>query len=310
MRTVLRNGSRRNGNQKKSSKLLGRAIRSILPDLSGLETLEDRRMLSVPPPTGWANQDIGRPGDPVIAGDTTYSAFDGHTGASYSLSGTFTQLASGSDDWTGGDHLQYAWDTTKLDGDGKVIVTVNSFTPTSGTLNAWAKTGIMFRAANPATGTFDVGNQNLSLCLTGGNAGGMQVVVRPAQDALAQTYSYDYSASPGYSTPITTTGSLPLTMALSRQGNNFTASWLAPLLQISYSGTVGATMQVTGDASGNPVNLLLIDNSNPGMPYTIRWPATAGPTGFTICRRPSRRSPGTRSPERRRTAAVRRRSWR
>ena len=78
--------------------------------LSALEGLEARQLLSLPPPAGWLNMDIGTA--TANPGNATYNAG----------TGVYTIQGSGDDIWNNADGFQYAY--TPLVGDGP-----NNFLP-------------------------------------------------------------------------------------------------------------------------------------------------------------------------------------
>jgi hypothetical protein len=73
------------------------------------------------------HQDLGTPGNPSPAGNTTFS------------NGAYTLTASGSDIWDSADHFQYAYET--LTGDGEIIARLVS----ANAPDFWTKAGLMIR---------------------------------------------------------------------------------------------------------------------------------------------------------------------
>jgi len=132
------------------------------------EGLEGRVMLALP--GGWSQQDIGTAGDPALAGSADYN----------SSTSTYTVVGGGSDIWDPGDHFHYAYRT--VSGNCTVVGRVMTLAPvSSGTLNEWAKAGIMMRA------NLDPSSPHATMVITGDHGASFQRRVQTESDSAEDT---------------------------------------------------------------------------------------------------------------------------
>lgn len=100
----------------------------------------------------------------------------GSTGGSTTfLNGLWTVQAEGNDIWNTADQFRYTH--IQLSGDGEVVVRVISLAAVTGTLDVWAKAGVMIRQSNAA------GSIHAFMAATGANGAAFQN--RPTVDAAS-----------------------------------------------------------------------------------------------------------------------------
>jgi hypothetical protein len=141
------------------------------------------------------HQDIGVPGNPAPAGNTTFS------------NGVYTLTASGDDIWDSADRFQYAYET--LTGDGEIIARLVS----ANAPDFWTKAGVMIRADLSASSPNDI-------MLDTPNAGHQEPVMQwrdAPGNGSGDTGNHGTGTTPNVPTPIW--------LRLVRNGNTFTGYW-------------------------------------------------------------------------------------
>lgn len=206
---------------------------------------------------GWSHEDVGLVGWPGFA------SYD-------SASGTLTVGGSGSDIWGTSDAFSFAYQ--QLQGDGSIVVRVDSLTNT----DAWAKVGLMFRESLAA------------------NSKHAAIVATPSNGT-----QWLYRSSTGGSTSGTNSGGAfaPIWLKLERSGNTFKAytssngsTWtqFGATQTISMASTlyVGLVVDAKNNNRLNTTqfsNVSLTGTLNPGPTLN----ALDAPTGLTIGSRTS-----------------------
>ncbi len=162
------------------------------------------------------HQDIGTPGDPSPAGNTTFS------------NGVYTLTASGSDIWDTTDHFQYAYEA--LTGDGQIIARLVS----ANTPDFWTKAGLMIRA------NLTPGSPNAFMLDTPDPA--HQEPVQQWRDTQDQgsgdTGNHGTGTTPNVPTP--------MWLRLVRQGNTFIGYWA-----MDNNGMPGTWQLLMGNETGH-----------------------------------------------------------
>ncbi len=141
------------------------------------------------------HQDIGVPGNPSPAGNTTFA------------NGAYTLTASGSDIWDTADRFQYAYET--LTGDGQITARLVS----ANAPDFWVKAGVMIRADLSATAP------NV-IMLDTPNTGHQEPVMQwrdLAGNGSGDTGNHGTGTTPNVPTP--------MWLRLVRVGNTFTGYW-------------------------------------------------------------------------------------
>ncbi len=131
MLTTRRSGAKANRNR--ISRLLQRACVGVVGAKQGMENLEARQLLSLLP--GWQSLDIGYT-SPV--GSTVESGTD-----------AYTVIGGGTDIWDTADHFQFAFNAF-AEGDASIEARTVSMSASDGSLDGWAKAGVMMRFGTAA----------------------------------------------------------------------------------------------------------------------------------------------------------------
>ncbi len=163
--------------------------------LNAIATFVGPSPLSSPVGVFAGHQDIGVPGSPAPAGNTTFS------------NGAYTLTASGTDIWNTADTFQYAYET--LTGNGEIVARLVS----ANTADFWTKAGVMIR------GDLSASSANVIMLDTPNPAHQepvMQWRDNPGNGS-GDTGNHGNNTTPNVPTPIW--------LRLVRVGNTFTGYW-------------------------------------------------------------------------------------
>jgi hypothetical protein len=219
-------------------------------------------------PPGWTtNSDIG---NPTYQGFGT--SFASTNGSWYNPNGTFQEIGGGGDIWGTSD--QFKLTAQPYTGDAIAVAKVNAMLPFGGTLDVYAKSGVMFRDSTAANAMF------------------VDVVATPTSGVYMQ-----YRSSTGGSAANVGSGSgalsLPVWVELVRSGNVFTGyystngtSWTAlgstPTINMSTTAQVGLAVAAHYSVSGDSViNISRFSNVQVTDSFTDHNIGSPGKTGTT-----------------------------
>ena len=228
-----------------------------------------------PMPAGWSHEDVGLVGWPGFA------SYDAATGV-------FSVGGSGSDIWGTSDAFSFAYQ--QLQGDGSIVVRVDSLTNTDG----WAKVGLMFReslaanskhaaiVATPGNGTQWLYRSSTGGSTSGTNSGGAFAPIWLKLERVGNTFKA-YTSSNGstwtqYGSTQTISMASTIYVGLVVDAKNNNRLNTAHFSNVSLTGTLNPGPALNSlDA---PTGLAITARTSSSI--ALSWNDVAGETGYSI----------------------------